>query len=408
MVNVVVGGATGFLFWIVAARVAPAGSVGEAAALITAMFGGLQITQSGIAANVPMMLTSSPRPGWILKRAYLVTTALILVASTGYVLIAPRLASGLDYLSDLRLGLIFVVGSAVWGLFSLQDGALSGILKGHLVLLENTVWSILRLGAIVMLPLVVGVITPGWILATWLVPALLLVVVVNYYLFVPAAAPLRQSRGDHTHPLRQLMGHMGFETLTSVSTGVVNLALPAIVLTGVGAEAAAPFFAAYSFILVGEGALSSFTTAYGVEIRRNGAPDRAHTILTLRVLAVSSVLAIVAALLLGQQLMTLLGPEYERTGATVLVILALGLPFRSVTLLSGSINRVTGQGWKNAIQQGVFLVVSFSAILLLGTDSIQKVATALVLGRVAAAGISLLHLRPRIVSRSLRRGASAT
>jgi O-antigen/teichoic acid export membrane protein len=406
MVNVVVGGATGFLFWIVAAQIAPAGAVGEAAALITAMLGGLQITQSGIAANVPIMLTSSPRPGWILRQAYLVTTVLIVVAASAYVVVAPRLASGLDYLHELRLALIFVAGSVIWGLFSLQDSALSGIQKGHLVLLENTVWSVFRLVAVVMLPLAVTVITPGWIMATWLLPAFLLVVAVNYYLYVPANAPLRRSRGDHTHPLRPLLGHMGFETLTAVFGGAVNLALPAVVLTGVGAEEAAPFFAAYSFILVGEGALASFTTAYGVEIRRNGTPDQEHTTLTLRVLAVSSVVAILAALLLGRQLMTLLGEEYERTGAAVLVILALGLPFRSVALLSGSISRVMGEGWRNAIQQGVFLVVSFAAILLLGTDSIQKFAVALVLGRLCAAGIAAMFLRTYSVNFAERRGGS--
>jgi len=400
MMNVIVGGVTGFLFWIIAARIAPASSVGEAAALITAMLGGLQITQSGIAANVPMMLTSSPRPGWILKQAYLATTLLILAASTAYVLIAPGLASGLEYLRDPRLVLIFVAGSALWGLFSLQDGALSGILKGHLVLLENSVWGVLRLAAVSMLPLAVDAITPGWILATWLVPALLMVIVVNYYLYVPTTAPLRHPRGDHTHPPRQLLGHMGFETLASVGTGAVNLALPAIVLTGVGADAAAPFFVAYSFILVGEGALGSFTAAYAIEIRRKGGVDRTQTRLTVGVLALSSMLAIVAVVLLGRQLMALLGPEYESSGAAVLIILGLGLPFRSITLLSGAINRVAGEGWRNALQQGAFVAVCFLAIWILGTDNIGKLAMALVLGRVAAATIALVHLRKHTVTRN--------
>lgn len=411
MANVVVAGASGFLFWIVAARTAPTTSVAEAAALITAMMGVLQISQQMLIANVPMMITSSPRPGWILSRAYIASTVLIVVGSIAYVLVAPRVATGMEYLSDPGLALIFVVGSVLWGFFGLQDAALSGILKGHLVLLENALWGVLRLVAIVALPIAVSIITPGWILSTWLVPALVMVIAVNYYLYVPASAPLRHSRGNHTHPPRQLIGHLGWETLTAMGNGGVNIVLPAIVLTAVGADTAAPFFAAYSFILVGESALGSFTAAYAVEIRRGGV-GRSQTRLTMAVLAGSSIAAIAGAVLLGRQFMGLLGPEYRVPGGTVLAILTLGIPFRSITLLSGSINREAGEGWRNALQQFAYVVVSFGAIAILGTDDINELAIALVIGRIAASIIAVGHLRSvsvrRIRSRSSRLADSPT
>lgn len=94
--------------------------------------------------------------------------------------------------------------------------------------------------------------------------------------------------------------------------------------------------------------------------------------------------------------MAMLGPEYEQYGGVVLTILALGLPFRSITLLSGSVNRVAGEGWRNALQQGAFVLVSFASIAALGAGDIRKLAAALLLGKVAASAVALVHVRSQL------------
>lgn len=393
MVNVIVSGAGGFLFWILAARKASTSAVAEASALITAMIGVLQITQQMLIANLPVMITASPRPARLLKQTYLLSTVFVLAGATIYIAVAPRLASGMEYLNGGRLAVAFIVGTTMWGIFGLQDAALSGIVKGHLVLAENTAWSVLRLLMVMLLPLAVGTLSTGWILATWLIPALALVIAVNYYLLGPKDAPLRKPRGNHVHERRKLLGHLGFETLTAAGNGGINVILPAIVLTAVGSDAAAPFFAAHTFILVAESALGSFAAAYAVEIRRHGRVDRKQTSLTVLVLGGCSVGAIAASLVFGRTFMGLLGADYRDAGGTALILLTLGLPFRAITLLSGAVNRVLGDGWRNAVQQLAYVAVSLGAIALLGDADTDRLAIALVLGRVAAALVACVHLR---------------
>jgi hypothetical protein len=375
MANVVVAGGSGLLFWIIAAQGASPSAVAQASALITGMFGVLQIAIQMLSMNVPIMVTASPRPGWILGYAYLTATILIGIGAVVYALVAPRVASGLDFLLDPSVAVLFVLGCILWGFFSLQDSALSGIVKGHLVLVENAVWGVLRIALFVLIAVTVGTITASWILLTWLIPALFLVLVVNWYLYASRSRPMRIARGTKTRSPRSLIGHMGWETVTAFGNGGVNLVLPAIVLTAVGSDAAAPFFAAYSFVLVGENALGAFTSAYSVELSRDGERSTNH----LRAL--------------GHRLMGLLGEDYRETGGTVLIILSLGFPFRSMTLLSASVNRVAGRAWRNAAQQVTYVIVAFGFMAIFRSDSVNEFAIALVLGRMAAAAVAVWHLR---------------
>ena len=60
MVNVVVSGSSGLIFWVVAAQGPTASAISEASVLVAAMLGVLQITQQMLSANVPIMVTASP------------------------------------------------------------------------------------------------------------------------------------------------------------------------------------------------------------------------------------------------------------------------------------------------------------------------------------------------------------
>ena len=144
---------------------------------------------------------------------------------------------------------------------------MAGIRRGQYVLAENTVWTLCRVALVIAIPAVGMTLGVELIVATWLIPAALMVGVVSYYLFWSRNAPLAQSLGDHEFDHRKLFVHLGWEQATAFSSGLATIAMPAVALTAIGADAAAPFLAAYQFIFVSESAMASFTNAFAVEIR---------------------------------------------------------------------------------------------------------------------------------------------
>src|SRR4051812_24026291 len=184
MMNVFVSGIGGFAFWIIAARSADPAVVARASAMVTSIIGVTTLSQQSLVLNVPILIAGSPRPRQIAGRAYLAALAITLVTSVLYLAIATRVASGLTYLKDGRLALVFVSGAVMWSIFSLQDAVLTGVRRGRTVLLENMLWSCSRLVLVIALPLIGLEVGVGWLVGTWLIPASLLVAAISFYLFV--------------------------------------------------------------------------------------------------------------------------------------------------------------------------------------------------------------------------------
>ena len=115
----------------------------------------------------------------------------------------------------------------------------------------------LRLSWVVLLPLIGLRVTIGWVVATWVVPAALLVVVVNCIVFMRPTSLLRRPHGDHEFDPRSLVSFLGVEQASSMIAGLAGLAVPAYTLSVLGSHDAAPFLAAYSLIVVAEGTIAS-------------------------------------------------------------------------------------------------------------------------------------------------------
>jgi hypothetical protein len=232
----------------------------------------------------------------------------------------------------------------------------------------------------------------GWIVGSWLLPAIALVIVVSWYLFGGSTAVLRTPLGDHTFDRRTLLTYMGLEHLTAIANGIATILLPAVALSLLGAGAAAPFLTAYSLILVCENALASFAGAFAVELRRSARSAGQLLRVTGVLLFVGSVAVIVAALLFAEDLMGLFGSEYRTPGGAVLTVLVLGLPGRSVWLIASAINRVNAAGVRNLVQQLAYTVVLVATLLLVDPESGTAIAWCAVIARWAAAAVSAVDI----------------
>jgi len=205
MLNVFVSGLGGFAFWIIAARSAEPSVVARTSAMVTSIIGVTTLSQQSLVVNVPILIAGSPRPRRVAGRAYVAALAITLVTSVLYLAIGTRVASGLTYLSDVRLAVVFILGAVMWSIFSLQDAVLTGLRRGRTVLLENSLWSASRLMLIIALPLVGLEVGVGWLVGTWLIPASLLVAAISCYLFISRRSPLRRPLGAVRQNRRTLL-----------------------------------------------------------------------------------------------------------------------------------------------------------------------------------------------------------
>jgi hypothetical protein len=392
IVNVFVSGMGGFAFWIIAARSVEPAVVAHASAMITSILGVVTLSQQSLVVNIPILIAGSPQPRRLAGRAYVAALSLTAVSALLYLVLGTRIASGLDYLRNLRLAVVFVLGCVMWSIFSLQDAVLTGVRKGKLVLLENSVWSSLRLVFLVTLPLIGLELGVGWVVATWLVPASLLVAIVTYFLFASPASPLRHPLGSIQLHRRALYSFLGVEHLVALTNGLVQIVVPAVALTTLGATAAAPFLAAYPLLIVTEVAMGTFAGAFAVEVRRQGHASPRLIAMTCALLGGLSLAAIVAAQFYGKDFMALFGREYREPGGEILAILVLGLPASSIRLISGAANRLRRAGWRNFAQQGSYCAALFIGFAITHIESGRSLAVCLVAARLVAAAVSIQNL----------------
>ena len=233
----------------------------------------------------------------------------------------------------------------------------------------------------------------GWLVGTWLIPASLLVAAITYYLFVLRRSPLRRPLGNVTHQRRSLFAFLGVEHLGAMTNGLVQIVTPAVALTTLGAQAAAPFLAAYSLIVVTEVAMGTFSGAFAVEVRRKGRASRSLFAFTFALLGSVCVVAIFAAHFFGDDFMGLFGPEYREPGGAILAILVLGLPASCLRSLSSAANRLHQAAWRNFAQYAVYAVVLFVSYSVANIHTGESLAVCLVLARYASAAVSLQNLK---------------
>jgi hypothetical protein len=407
IVNVFVSGIGGFAFWIIAARSVQPAVVAHATAMITSILGVVSLSQQSLVVNIPILIAGSPRPRRLAGRAYIGALSLTTISALVYLVIGPSVASGLTYLRDVRLAIVFVLGCVMWSIFSLQDAVLTGVRKGKVVLLENTVWSGCRLVLVVSLPLVGLELGVGWVVSMWLVPATILVGIVTYYLFVTPTSPLRHPLGTIALRRRALYSFLGVEHLVAVTNGLVQIVVPAVALTALGARAAAPFLAAFQLLIVTEVAMGTFAGAFAVEVRRQGVASRKLLALTCGLLGGLSLAAIVATHFFGKDFMALFGREYREPGGEVLAILVLGLPASSIRLVAGAGNRLRRAGWRNFAQQGSYCAALFIGFAVIHIDSGRSLAICLVFARLVAAAVSIQNLNSIRGSRAREAAARA-
>jgi len=182
MLNTIVNSGLGLLYWIVAARTSTPEVVGRGNALISLMLLVSVLTQVDFGQALIRFL---PRAGAGTRRlvliSYGVAVGLSVLGAAVAMVWCHFLLDPTDPLYvSLPFACWFVVSTAVWSVFSLQDSALTGLRASVWIPLENAVYGVVKLGLLVV---VAQTSLSDGVFTSWTLPVVALLVPVNLLLF---------------------------------------------------------------------------------------------------------------------------------------------------------------------------------------------------------------------------------
>ena len=331
--SVAIVGLFGFLSWNITARLADPSLVGKASTLINAMLLASAVGQLQL-GNV--LLRWLPESGYLagafLRRVY-VTVAAVCVPVAVIVAVAMPDST----FSSFGEVAVFGVAVVVWALFSIQDQVLAGLWRASLIPIENGVFVVVRLILVVLL-------VPAGrfgILAAWIVPAAMMLILVSCALPALIRKAQAENRVRGRLPSRSdLMNFVGGNFVASLAQLAVWNGQPMIVTALVGSAAGGVFFVVWSMVVSIELAAIGFSSA--LVVRSGGDVTRLRSITRATAIwfAVTFLPGVTLVGVLARPLLALFGPEYAASGTVPLQFLMAGVACRLVPTLAIGVAQV--------------------------------------------------------------------
>lgn len=315
----------GFLFWIVAARIAPVDQVAAATAIVSAMTLLANVGRFGFGTMLIGEAVRAERQlGPAVATSLTVVTGTSVLLTGGFILGAQLLDSTLSRaLDDWSSALALVIGVALGAAGLVLDEALIGKALGRVQLNRNVVFSASKLVFCWAIAAVVEVTTAGTILWAWVAGSLLSLA------FTAIELTLRNHRIFQL-PRRSAMAGLGARTADHSTINLAQMAprlgLPILASIVLIESEYAAFFAAWMiasflYMLPTHTSTAMFSIAIG---------DRASLARRLRtalvVLLVPGTALAIAAAASASLLLGLFGDDYGVAGIGLAVLAAGYLP----------------------------------------------------------------------------------
>ncbi|MFI6448015.1 lipopolysaccharide biosynthesis protein [Kitasatospora sp. NPDC050543] len=319
--SAVLAAVLGALFWLLAARWFSTAQVGRSyallsAAMLLATLGSLNLGD----VLVRFLPTAGERGRRLVVRCYLVATTVGAAVAAAFVLVAPRISSGLAELREPLSAVLFIAATAGYAVFVLQDGALTGLRRPGWVLVENLVFAVAKAAG---LAVCAALAVAAGILLSWAAGLALAVTAANVVLFARALPAARHSPAPDTARPRRMASYAAADYIGQLGQVAASKSLPLLVLATLGAEQAAYYSLAY---LVTD-TLYQAAYAMGQSLTVEGAADpdhlAEHARRMLRHTAIIITPATAAVVAAAPWILSLFGADYAEHGTTVLRLMAL-------------------------------------------------------------------------------------
>ncbi|MDQ0381972.1 lipopolysaccharide biosynthesis protein [Amycolatopsis thermophila] len=383
----------GMIGWVLAARLLPAAEVGDTSAFVSGFLLIAGIAELGLG---PAVLRWLPRAGSrqpkLLLRTYLVVLAGGVVGSVAFVLVP----AGADVVHRVPAGVAwFLVAGIGWTLFQFQDEVLTGLGLARWVPVENTSFSVARLGLLAGLGPVAGAL--GLVLS-WAVPTLIGVVVVTILIRRSVRRTAAAREPGVLPDRREILRLLAPSYPAMVCVVVLYNLVPLIVLHRFGAEANAVFFVVWTAINALDVAATAFVNP--LVVRLSAEPDHARSLVTGagKRLVMVFVPLLAAGALLAWVMLAIFGPEYTQGTDLLRVLLAAQVP-RLAVVLGVAVHLAAGRGAGVALLQAA--TAASAVVLALLVPTAFGFGTGMLVAQTVIAAAVLIDLRRRL-SRAAR------
>ncbi|MFG2818189.1 lipopolysaccharide biosynthesis protein [Kitasatospora sp. NPDC048365] len=316
----VVAAGLGSVFWILATRYYSVEDVGRSyAALSAAMFlatlGSLNLGD----ALVRFVPAAGQHTRRLVIRCYVISAACSALVAVGFLLLVPVIAPELDFLRRPVLAVSFVLATAGYAIFVLQDGALTGVRRAGWVLGENAFFAV---GKAALLAGCAAFAVGSGILVSWAVAMVASILLANIVLF-RWAVPAHQAAEPSRERPQRVMRWAAADYIGTMCSFAMASVVPLMVLAQLGADGSAYY--SLAFVIASTLYVAAFSMGHSLVVEGTRDPHLLvgharhmlrHTVLLLP--AASIVVAIAAPWILQ-----LFGEEYAEHGTTVLRLMAL-------------------------------------------------------------------------------------
>lgn len=377
----------GFVYWTLAARLYSAHDLGVNAALISTMMFLSYVSQLGLAGALTRFIPTAGRATTrLILGSYGLAVLMSAAVASIFVLGAGIWAPGVRPLIDSPAAIAWFLAAAMaWSLFALQDAVLTGLRRTVWVPIENTIFAVVKVLAVVALA---GSLTGAGVYVSWTVPAALSIVPINIMIFrwfLPSHVSRhgeKQPEGSPGLIARYLASDYGGSLLVSASTSL----LPLIVLATVGASASAYYYIAWTVAY----SLQMFSLNMSISLSVEGASRRSEVGRAMRrmlkLLVGLQLPLVLLVALFAPVILQLFGSRYSDEGTTLLRLLALGVFPHGVNAVCLGVARVRRQLRVifaiQAAQAGSLLTLTLVFMPAMG---IAGVGVAFLLGQSAVA-----------------------
>jgi O-antigen/teichoic acid export membrane protein len=290
-------------------------------------------------------LPQQTRPARLILIGYAVSCGLALVLGSGAMFLMPRVSDELVGLGfDSGLGWLWIASLALWGIFCLQDAALTGLRQAPWIPVENTAFGLAKL---LCLPLFLAVGVTNGIFLAWVLPMALLLIPVNAIVFrraTPRHKPAAREEGEPGLRSPELRRYLLLDYTAATFIQGLYTVLPLLVLAILGSGNNAYFWIPFSLVTAIDMMSLSVATSMTVEgaYARSELAQLARTAVrrfAVIVLGAAAVLSIAAPLVLAP-----FGSEYVARGSGPLRVLAIGVVCHGVIELFVGLARVRRHG----------------------------------------------------------------
>ncbi|MEV6206732.1 hypothetical protein [Kitasatospora sp. NPDC051914] len=355
--SAVLAAVLGAAFWIFATRWYSVETVGRSSAALSVagLLSGLGRFNLGdvLVRFVPV---AGRHTRWLVLRCYGVSAGVSGLAAVGFLLLVPWISPELGFLRNPVLAGSFIVATAGYSIFVLQDGALTGLRHPGFVLGENALFNVVKAGLLAgCAALAIGT----GILLSWSLALIVSIAVTNLVLF-RRAVPAHQRADTAGAPRPQrVLRYATADYVGKVAGVATGTAVPLIVLNRLGAEQTAYYSLAYIIASTFYVAVASMGGSLVVEGAHH--PERlaehGRRMLRHAGLLVAAATAVVVAA--APWLLLPFGAAYSAQGTTVLRLMALSALPNVVLGIAIEVARV-----RRELRRLVALQIAFSVLVV--------------------------------------------